>query len=184
MTILCWYAVAAVLVLLAALPARADGDAVVLSDDTRSILSSLDAISGPAVTIEGLDDKVVVVPFFASWCPPCHTEFEHLNEIYETYHEQGVEIVAVNAFEFQGGFNDGGVRLAAFVEDFDPAFSLVAGDDAVRQAFGNVRRIPTVFVFDRTGQSTLHFIHIRDAEKTNPTAEEVDAAIRTALGLS
>ncbi len=84
MTILCRYAVAAVLVLLAALPARADGDAIVLSDDTRSILASLDAISGPAVTIERLDDKVVVVTFFASWCPPWHTEFEHLNEIYET----------------------------------------------------------------------------------------------------
>ncbi|MBT6202086.1 MAG: TlpA family protein disulfide reductase [Rhodospirillaceae bacterium] len=161
--------------------AQADDGSIVLTTDKREILASLAPISGPQVTSEGLDGKVVVVTFFASWCPPCHVEFEHLNALYETYHDRGVEIVAVNVFELQGGFNDGGVRLQGFIEDFRPQFSLVEGDKAVREAFGHVARIPTVFVFDRSGEPTLQFVHIRDAEKTNPTQEEVIAAIEAGL---
>ncbi|MEM7124051.1 MAG: TlpA disulfide reductase family protein [Pseudomonadota bacterium] len=161
--------------------AQAADDPIALSDDTKTLVALLDPISGPPVTPEGLDGKVVVVTFFASWCPPCHTEFTHLNELYEAYHDQGVEIIAINRFEQAGRFEDGGERLAAFIATYEPAFSVVAGNDAVAAAFGNVARIPTVLVFDRDGASALHFIHVRDSGVTNPKPEEVIAAIQSSL---
>ena len=74
-----------------------------------------------------------------------------------------------------------GARLARFLAAFAGGLPVVGGGEAVAPRFGSVDRIPTVFVFDRTGRSVMHFIHQQGAAKTHATYEELAAAVQAAL---
>ena len=126
-----------------------------------------------------LDDRVVVVTVFASWCPPCRPEFGHLNEVRQAFSEKDVTILAVNFFEdfFKKGMKR---RMARFLDATKPSFAVLrsAKNSEIEKRFGGVDRIPTVYIFDRTGKPVFTFIHQVNAKKTHATAEELTAALR------
>ena len=66
-------AIAALTALMLSPVAQAADEPVALTIETQQMLASLELIGGPPVTTEGLDDKVVVVTFFARLVPavPC-----------------------------------------------------------------------------------------------------------------
>jgi len=53
-------------------------------------------LDGREISLEDLRGKVVLIDFFAGWCPPCKTEIPHLKRAYEKYHDSGFEIIAVS----------------------------------------------------------------------------------------
>ena len=163
-------------------PAHADS-AVRLDDERSAHLLSLARIEGRALTPEQLHGRAVIVSFFASCCPPCNTEFEHLNLLNLSHAAKGLTIVAVNLCEDFTGLHDGGRRLTRFLDRHQPVFSIVKGNDKTAKLFGDVKRIPTVFVFDRSGNPRLHFVHARNAKKTNPGIEELQKAVQDSLGI-
>ncbi len=132
----------------------------------------------PAV-FEVLDGQPVLVTFFASWCPPCLDEFQHLNAVAEKYADTPLRIVAINVFE---AWDENDVpRMAKFLARTAPAFPVVTGSKAIREQFGGVKRIPTVYGFNAGGDLAYHFIHKRGATKTNASFEELDAAAQALL---
>ena len=143
-------------------------------------LSGLSALRGEAVTAAAFVDKIVLVAFFASWCPPCKHEFPHLNSIYAAYRDQGFRIVAVNVFETFDGLSSP-AKLEAFLDDVDPSFPILKGNAETRRAFGNLDRIPTMFLFDREGTPAYVFRHERDAEKTHLTEAELRRVVEPLL---
>ena len=153
---------------------------VVLDPAAREALAALPALRGAAPKEADLAGRIVIVSFFASWCPPCHPEFDHLKAIHARYAGAGVTVVAVNIFETFGR-DDGGLRLDRFLAGKDPAFPVLGGGETVAGVFGSVKRIPTVFVFGRGGQPVLHFIHEQGATKTHVGYEELEGAVRAAL---
>ena len=136
-----------------------------LGEEARAVMQTLPHLNGPKVTDTTFDNKVLIVTFFASWCPPCRQEFEDLSEIYRQYRDDGLEVVAINLFEDFDNFSDD-ERLAVFLDLTQPPFTVVKGNDAVSQQFGTIRRIPSLFVFDRQGRRILTFAHERGAQAT------------------
>lgn len=128
-----------------------------------------------------LDGRVVVVTFFASWCPPCHVEFRQLEKIHAAYADRGVTVIAFNIFEATGRFADDGERLIRFLDRYEPDYPILVANRRIQQLFGDVRRIPTVTVFGRDGVPRLHFIHERGSDQMNPDFETLHAAVREAL---
>ena len=151
-----------------------------LTTAMRDGVLALPHLYGKPLVSESFKDKVVVVSFFASWCPFCLVEFRNLNAVDAAYGERGLEIVSINLFEEWGGFS-GPAKLRVFLERFKPGFSVVKGDDRVAALFGGVRRIPTLFVFDRTGREVLHFVNEWGGTKRYVELEELKAAIESAL---
>jgi thiol-disulfide isomerase/thioredoxin len=156
------------------------GETIVLDEPARTALAALPGLQGAPLRPADLEDRVVVVAFFASWCPPCRPEFEHLRHLDQVYRDRGVTIVAVNIFE-QFLKDPAGTRLARYLATVAGELHVVGGGEAVAPRFGSVDRIPTVFVFDRAGQSVMRFIHAQGATKTHATYEELAAAVEAAL---
>lgn len=159
--------------------ATVSADSVVLGDRERTQLAALESIRGESVRIADLDGKAVVVTFFASWCPPCRTEFLSLNKIAKEFAGADLSIVAVNVFEDFDETDE--VRLSGFLADTQPHFFVVEGSEEIKRTFGDVQRIPTVFIFDRSGQPIMHFIHKRGAKKMSVAEDELRVAVARAL---
>ena len=136
-----------------------------LAAEALAIMQTLPHLNGPKVTAATFDDKVLIVTFFASWCPPCRQEFADLSEIYQEHREDGLEVLAINLFEDFENFSDD-ERLAVFLDLTKPPFTVVKGNDAISDQFGTIRRIPSLFVFDRQGRRVLTFAHERGEQAT------------------
>ncbi|MFT5391239.1 MAG: thiol-disulfide isomerase/thioredoxin [Gammaproteobacteria bacterium] len=153
---------------------------VVLGAQARGHLEGLRPVSTDSALQDGeLENKAVVVAFFASWCPPCRDEFSALNRLRHEMGDKPVRIVAVNIFEAWDD-NDA-ARMSRFLALTKPSFALVKGTDETVQAFGNVDRIPSVFVFDSKGLERWRFIHLRGANKMSATLEQLRLAVGLAL---
>ncbi|MEM7224424.1 MAG: TlpA disulfide reductase family protein [Pseudomonadota bacterium] len=162
------------------LPTLAAAEEIVLDPARKAALLALPSIDGPSLSAADLEDRVVVVNFFASWCPPCHPEFDNLIQLDRDYRARGVTVVSVNIFEDFFG-EDGGLRLRGFLAGKAPPFPVLGDGETVAEAFGEVTRIPTLLVFDREGQPSLHFVHAEGSKKTHASLDEIKAAVESVL---
>ncbi len=164
--------------ILATQPLRAEG--ILLGAEQRAALAGLPALRGEEVVPNDFKDRIVVVTFFASWCPPCHPEFDHLQAVRDKYSKDQLEIVAVNIFESFSGLSDD-KRLKAFLQLKDPSFITLGEGETIAKAFGDVKRIPSVFVFDSKGELAFDFIHAVGAKKTHVEEDELTEVIEGLL---
>lgn len=157
----------------------ADETKLELVDSKKKHLVSLPAIeTSRNIPLQLENSKITIVTFFASWCPPCLDEFQALNTV-KTQLGDKITIVAVNAFEAFDSNDE--ARMQKFLEATDPSFPLVKGNDETLALFGNVNRIPTLYVFDRHGKQAFNFIHARGATKRSVDAEELTKALQPLL---
>jgi len=91
--------------------------------------------------------KVVIVDFWATWCPPCRAEMPGFQKLYEKYRDRGLEVLAVNVS------NEPRDKVAAFAREHKIAFPILLGPEAekIQKDYGNIRSIPTSFIIDRQG---------------------------------
>ncbi len=166
-----------------ATPAKAesaDSSGIVLDETRRAALVDLPPLVRKQLLETHLVGRVVVIGFFASWCPPCKPEFETLNAIHREFAHEDVEVLAVNIFEDHFK-QDAEARLTSFLIKTSPLFKVVGEGERVAELFGPVTRIPTTIVFGRDGRPAMHFIHLQGADKTHASLDELRAAVAAAL---
>jgi thiol-disulfide isomerase/thioredoxin len=106
---------------------------------------TLKDLNGAPVSMAQLKGKVVVVDFWATWCPPCRAEIPGYIEMARKHGKDGLVIVGISLD--QGGPD----VVKPFAAKMGINYQLVMGDDAVVAAFGGVEGIPTTFLIDRAG---------------------------------
>jgi len=129
-------------------------------------------LDGSRMKMADYAGKVLVLDFWATYCPPCREEVPELIELQRRYGSEGLHIVGLNV----GGPDDKAL-VPQFVRDYRIQYALGYPDSALVNLYlGRNDTIPQTIVFDRKGRLVKHFIGY---DKTMPA--ELDQAIRTAL---
>jgi thiol-disulfide isomerase/thioredoxin len=126
-------------------------------------------IAFPAV----LDGKPAVMLFWATWCPYCKAFMPYAKQIQADYHEQGVQIVTLNAKERGEG------DPAAYVASLDFPMVAIADADSIAEQYG-IEFIPGLMVVDGQGQVTYRR-GWTDLPPGKTVAEQWDGEVRDAL---
>lgn len=105
---------------------------------------SLHTVSGAPWSLSSLRGHVVVVNFFATWCPPCRAETPDLVAIQRRYARKGVIFVGVDDREAAS-------LVAAFAAAKSIRYPVVLDESGTVSEAYDVRAIPTTYVLDRTG---------------------------------
>jgi len=106
---------------------------------------ALKTYDGKTVELKKLEGKVVVVNFWATWCPPCRAEIPGMVEVYGKYKSKGLEIVGVSLD--RGGWN----QVKPFVQKMNIPYPVVMDDGKLLDQYGGIDAIPTTFIVDRKG---------------------------------
>jgi cytochrome c biogenesis protein CcmG, thiol:disulfide interchange protein DsbE len=113
--------------------------------------------NGKQVSLSDFRGKVVVLDFWATWCPPCKMEIPGFIELQKTYGAKGVEIVGVAL--------DEPARVAEFAAKNGMNYTVVLGTDEIALKYGGIDGIPTTVLIDRNGKIVNRFegYHSKDS---------------------
>jgi thiol-disulfide isomerase/thioredoxin len=116
--------------------------------------------------------RVLVLDFWATYCPPCREEIPQLIELQRRFGAQGLNIVGLNV----GGADDR-PKVAEFVRAYRIQYTLGYPDtELVNLYLGDNDVIPQTIVFDRKGRLVKHFVGY---DQTMPS--ELEQAIQSAI---
>ncbi|MBI3944923.1 MAG: TlpA family protein disulfide reductase [Armatimonadetes bacterium] len=97
---------------------------------------------GKEVRLSDLKGKVVVLSFWATWCPPCRKELPHLEALHKKYKDKPVQVLGVN-------LDLAGEDLARWLEENKVTFTTVADADGRAASAYGVKLLPTLVVVDQ-----------------------------------
>ena len=119
---------------------------------------SLLDIEGKKHTLSGYRGKVVVLNFWATWCPPCRYEMPSMQRASELLSNDNVIFLAVDIGEDED-------TVFTFTADYPVDFALLLDHDSSVIKQWEVRGLPTTFVIDPEGKIIYRAIGGRDWDK-------------------
>ncbi len=110
---------------------------------------TLSDIEGRHVSLSQYRGKVVILDFWATWCPPCKKEIPDFISLQHQYASQGLQIIGIGLDEPSA--------VASFARTNGINYPVAVGDDAIANLYGGVSGIPTTFIIDRNGNIKNRF---------------------------
>jgi peroxiredoxin len=102
--------------------------------------------SGKTVRLADFRGKVVLLNFWATWCPPCMREIPWFTEFQAKYEAEGLVVLGVSMDE--GGWD----AVRPLLGKMPVNYRMMLGNDAVAKEFGGVNSLPSTFLIDRAGR--------------------------------
>ncbi len=126
--------------------------AFALSNGTQVKNFTLKDLSGKSVSLDQYKGKVVVLNFWATWCPPCRQEMPEFNELSKEFAKSGQAVLlAVNMTD---GQRDTPAKVAAFVKDNKYTMPVLLDTEQSLAEYFSIRYIPSTFVINAQGKVT------------------------------
>jgi peroxiredoxin len=114
---------------------------------------TLTDIQGKSWTLSGLRGKVVVVNFWATWCPPCRKEMPDLESLYGRFKDQGLVVLAIS--------DEDASKVKPFISERNFTYPILLDPGRKVNALYGVEGIPRTFVYDREGKLAAQSIDMR-----------------------
>lgn len=116
----------------------------------------LPGLNGTPVRLSDHRGNVVLLNFWATWCPPCRAEMPSIEKLYQLYRERGLTILAIS--------NDVSGRsvVEPFVRERGLTFPILLNPEGDVFAQYGVRGLPTSYVLDRRGRIVSGEVGARD----------------------
>jgi peroxiredoxin len=115
---------------------------------------TLTDLQGKSWTLKDLKGKVVLVNFWATWCPPCQKEMPDLEALYNRYKDQGFVILAISEDEETN-------KVAPFIAERKISYPILLDPGQKVNNLFQVEGIPKSFVYDREGKLVAQSIDMR-----------------------
>ena len=136
-------------------------------------------LDGRRERLEDLRGQVVVLDFWATYCPPCREEIPHLVRLQREFGPKGFHVIGLNV----GGEEDR-PKIPEFVKAYGIQYKLADPDDeTVRLFFAGNTAIPQTFVIDRDGRVRLHLVGY-DTDAAAQLEEAITSALSTKAATS
>ncbi len=120
---------------------------------------TLQTLDGETFNIEEhVGKKVIIIDFWATWCPPCRAEIPGFVRLFEKYRESGLLIVGIS---LDRGFNVEST-VKNFIKEYNINYPVMMGNKEVVEKFGGIRAIPTTFIVNKKGEIVEKIIGYRD----------------------
>ncbi len=110
------------------------------------------SLSGQKVSLSMYKGKVVLLNFWATWCPPCREEIPSLNALYQMLHPEGLEILGVSED------NSGLDAVKPFVNRFGIVFTVLLDPSRKVGALYSIGGVPETFLIDKNGIVRYKFV--------------------------
>ncbi len=112
----------------------------------------LDNFAGGKTRLSDYRGKVVLLNFWATWCPPCVAETPDFVNLDNKYRERGLVILGVSLDQ-----NPRAV-LHPFIQKHKIEYPILLADRRVTNDYGGITSIPTTFLIDREGMIRKHYV--------------------------
>jgi len=143
--------------------------ASVCSADSKpaNLSLTLQDIDGKPVKLSHYKGKVVLLDFWATWCPPCKLEIPWFMDLERKDKYRGFEVLGVAMDD--NGWED----VKPFIAQMKINYRVIAGDDATSDKYGGVEDLPTTFLIDKQGKIAAIHIGLAGRKEFEDGVEEL-----------
>jgi thiol-disulfide isomerase/thioredoxin len=118
-------------------------------------------MSGKTVKLSDYKGKVVLLEFWAAWCPPCRASVPGLEKLHKAYKDKGLVLLAVS---MDGGGWD---EVRSFIKENGITYMVLQGTEEVASNY-EVRSIPMMLVLNKEGRIARRYLGMgSDADLEN-----------------
>lgn len=114
------------------------------------------SLTSQPLRLSDFKGKIVLLNFWATWCPPCKEEMPSMERLYRRYKDRGFTILAVSID------TGGAAPVAAFVKKFGLTFPVGLDPKLAIANEYRVRGLPSTFLIDKTGNIAAVAVGPRD----------------------
>ena len=99
----------------------------------------------PTIKLSDYAGRVVLLDFWATWCPPCKAELPELNELYQEWKDRGLVLIGMTVDQGEP------MDITEAVKAFNLSYPVALAHEDVQRVYGGIRAVPTKFLLDQRG---------------------------------
>lgn len=102
---------------------------------------TLTNLNGQKVSLSDYSGKVILLDFWATWCPPCKESIPHLETLYRRYKDKGFVVIGIS-------FDEDIETVKRFKDKYNMTYPILMGEEWIKNDYG-ITGVPEMFMLGR-----------------------------------